>query len=203
MVGMLQLPRDSGGTLEEVVDLDDGSTGYVISYDQTSQQGGMVGMGLPGGGLVLVVGADDFLTREVRVTLEDAADDAPDLVAISYHGYDTPAEIEPPAQYVPIPEGVMEEGSPAEAMVVGLARNADGDVEVTFSGDVHVEGQLELYVIDPSTGGWGLPLLGGERDNRPHLRRRRGGQAVPRPWGKPDWWIRLPHPELGVEGRRG
>lgn len=55
----------------------------------------------------------------------------------------------------------MEAGPPAEAMVVGLARNADGDVEVTFSEAVHVEGQVELYVIDPATGGWGLPLIGG------------------------------------------
>ena len=161
MVGMLQLPRDSGGTLEESVELDDGTTGYVLSYDQSGQQGGMEGMGLPGGNLVLVVGADDFLTREVRVTLEDAGGDAPDIITISYHGYDTPAEIEPPAQYLPLPEGAMEAEPPAEAMVLGLARNADGDVEVTFSEPVHVEGQVELYVIDPATGGWGLPLLGG------------------------------------------
>ena len=161
MVGMLQLPRDSGGVLEESVELDDGTTGYVLSYDQSGQQGGMGGMGLPGGNLVLVVGADDFLTREVRVTLEEAGGDAPDIITISYHGYDTPAEIEPPAQYLPLPEGAMEAGPPAEALVVGLARNADGDVEVTFSEPVHVEGQVELYVIDPATGGFGLPLLGG------------------------------------------
>ena len=161
MVGMLQLPRDSGGVLEESVELDDGTTGYVLSYDQSGQQGGMEGMGLPGGNLVLVLGADDFLTREVRVTLEDAGADAPDIITISYHGYDTPAEIEPPAQYLPLPEGAMEAGPPVEAMVVDLARNADGDVEVTFSEPVHVEGQVELYVIDPATGGFGLPLLGG------------------------------------------
>ena len=161
MVGMLQLPRDSGGVLEELVELDDGTTGYVLAYDQAGQQSGMEGMGLPGGNLVIVVGADDFLTREVRVTLEDAGSDAPDLITISYHGYDTPAEIEPPAQYLPLPEGAMEEGPPAEAMVVGLARNPDGDVEVTFSEPVYVEGQVELYVIDPATGGFGLPLLGG------------------------------------------
>lgn len=161
MVGMLQLPRDSGGTLEESVELDDGTTGYVLSYDQAGQQSGMGGMGLPGGTLVITVSADDFLTREVRVTLEAASGDAPDIIAIRYHGYDTPAEIEPPAQYIPIPEGAMEAGPPTEVMVVGLARNADGDVEVTFSEAVHVEGQVELYVIDPATGGWNLPLLGG------------------------------------------
>ena len=32
---------------------------------------------------------------------------------------------------------------------------------MTFSEPVHVEGKVELYVLDPQTGGWGLPLLGG------------------------------------------
>ena len=179
MVGMLQLPRDTGGVLEEPVELDDGTTGYVLSYDEAGQGSGMEGLGFPGGTLVLIVGVDDFLTREVRVTLEDANGEAPDLIGIRYHGYDTPVEIEPPAQYLPLPEGAMEAGPPAEAMVVGLARNADGDVEVTFSEAVHVEGQVELYVIDPATGGWGLPLIGGsgtavltfdaDADDRPPL----------------------------------
>ena len=26
---------------------------------------------------------------------------------------------------------------------------------------VYVQGEVELYVLDPETGGWGLPLLGG------------------------------------------
>ena len=160
MVGMLQLPRDTGGMLEEPVELDDGTTGYVLSYDDAGQDAGMEGFELPSGTLLLVVGADDFLTREVRVTLEDASGEAPNLIAITY-GYETPAEIEPPAQYLPLPEGAMEEVPPAEVMVVGLARNADGDVEVTFSEAVYVEGQVELYVIDPATGGWGLPLIDG------------------------------------------
>ena len=161
MVGMLQLPRNTGGVLQEPVDLDDGNVGYVLSYDQSGQDTGMEELGLPGGILVLTVGADDFHTREVRVVLEDASGDALDLITIRYHGYDLPAEIEPPAQYLPLPEGAMEEGPPAEAMVVGLARNSDGDVEVIFSEAVNVEGQVELYVIDPATGGWGLPLIGG------------------------------------------
>ena len=161
LVGMLQLPRDTGGVLEEPIDLDDGTSGYVLSYDDAGQVSGMADFGFPGSTLVLVVGVDDFLTREVRVVLEDANGESPHLVAIRYDGYDNPAEVEPPAQSLPLPEGAMEGGPPAEAMVVGLARNADGDVEVTFSEVVHVEGQVELYVIDPATGGWGLPLLDG------------------------------------------
>ena len=161
MVGMLQLPRDSGANLNESVNLQDGTKGYVLSYTQAGQQGGMEGLGLPGGKLVVVVSADDFLTREVRVSLEGVNDKAADLITIRYSGYDEPKEIEPPAQYVTLPDAPTVLGAPGAPTVVGLARNEDGDVEVTFSEPVLVQGQVELYVLDPATGGWGLPLLGG------------------------------------------
>ena len=161
MVGMLQLPRDSGANLNESVNLQDGTKGYVLSYTQAGQQGGMEGLGLPGGKLVVVVSADDFLTREVRVSLEGVNDKAADLITIRYSGYDEPKEIEPPAQYVTLPDAPTVSGAPGAPTVVGLARNEDGDVEVTFSEPVLVQGQVELYVLDPATGGWGLPLLGG------------------------------------------
>ena len=162
MVGMLQLPRESGATLKEPVDLDDGTRGYVLSYDQTGQQGGMEGFGVPGGNLVITVGVDDFLTKEVRVTLENANDEASSyLLTIKYHGYNEPTEIEPPAQYVTLPDDSREPEAVGPTTVVRLAKNEDGDVEVTFNKPIHVQGQVELYVLDPTTGGWGLPLLGG------------------------------------------
>ena len=46
-------------------------------------------------------------------------------------------------------------------MVVGLSKNDDGDVEVMFDKPVQVQGTVELYVLEPNTGGWGLPLLSG------------------------------------------
>ena len=55
----------------------------------------------------------------------------------------------------------MGPGAPGLPTVLGLSRNEDGDVLVTFSRPVHVVGDVELYVLDPATGGWGLPLLGG------------------------------------------
>ena len=161
MVGMLQLPRDSGATLNESITLDDGAKGYAISYDLTSQQSGMEVLGFPGGKLVMVVGADDFLTREVRVAMENVNDETPNLLTIRYRGYNEPKEIEPPAQYVTLPEEPMDSGTMGPAAVVRLAKNEDGDVEVTFNKPIHVQGQVELYVLDPTTGGWGLPLLGG------------------------------------------
>ena len=35
------------------------------------------------------------------------------------------------------------------------------DVELVFDRPVRVQGTVELYVLEPQTGGWGLPLLGG------------------------------------------
>ena len=84
-----------------------------------------------------------------------------DFVTISYHGYNEALEIEPPSEYVAFPDEVMDSGTPGVTMVVGLVQNSDGDVEVTFNEPVFVEGDVELYVLDPETGGWGLPLLSG------------------------------------------
>ena len=161
MVGLLQLPRDSDATLSDSISLEDGTTGYVLSYGQTGSQSGMEGLVFPGRRLVVVVGADDFLTREARIALEDVNAGAPDLLTFRYHGYNETQEIEPPAEYATLPGGPMGSGAPGLPTVAGLARNGAGDVEVTFSRPVHVQGQVELYVIDPATGGWTLPLLGG------------------------------------------
>ncbi len=163
-VGMLQLPRDSAGTLDESISLDDGTKAYVLSYDQAGQQGGMAGLGLAGN-LVVVVGADDFLTREVRVVVKGEDDKASELLAIRYHGYNETQEIEPPSEYMTLPAGPVSPPAMAEPMVLGLARTADGDVEVLFSVPVQAQGQVELYVIDPATGGWTLPLLSGSGTN--------------------------------------
>ena len=107
------------------------------------------------------MGAGDFLTREVRIALDDVDGRAPNLLTVRYHGYNEAQEIEPPARYATVPEESMGSGAPGPPRVAGLAKDEDGDVEVTFSRPVHVQGQVELYVIDPATGGWGLPLLGG------------------------------------------
>lgn len=165
-VGMLQAPSDPSATLQETVTLDDGSKAYVLSSDQTGQQGEMAGFGFPGTSVVVTVGADDFLTREVRVVVPGEGDDTADLLRITYSGYGESQEIEPPARFMTLPPGTMDAPPPmADPMVLGLARNADGDVEVLVSVQVFVQGQVELYVIDPATGGWGLPFLSGSGTN--------------------------------------
>lgn len=161
MVGMFQIPNDPDAELGELVELEDGTKGYTIVSEQTGPQSGMAGIGLPGGNLTWIVGVDDFLTREVKVSLEGAGDKPVDFVSMSYGGYNEEFEIEPPTDYTALPDEMMQPGPPGVAMVVNLTKNDDGDVEVKFDKPVQVQGTVELYVLEPSTGGWGLPLLSG------------------------------------------
>ena len=168
LVGLIHQPGAVEGTLKDSIDLPDGTKGYVIAYGPMQPEGGMEGFEFPGSTLVKIVGADDFLTKEVRVGIESPDGEMRDIITVSYHGYNEPYEIEPPEQYFTLPDdsgmsgGSMGPGTPGEPpTVLGLARNEAGDVEVTFSEPVHVMGKVELYVLDPQTGGWGLPLIGG------------------------------------------
>ena len=168
MVGLLvtprrpfQIPNDPNAALKETVELEDGTRGYAIVSDQTGPGSGMSGLGLPGGSLTWIVGVDDFLTREVRVSVEGLSDEPLDIISMSYRGYNESFDIEPPAEYSALPGDLMQSGPPGVAMVVGLTKNHDGDVEVKFDKPVQVQGVVELYVLEPKTGGWGLPLLGG------------------------------------------
>ena len=161
MIRTLQIPNDPNAILNENVDLDDGTKGYVIVSDQTGPGSGVAGLGLPESNLTWIVGVDDFLTREVRVSVEGMSGKPLDAMSMSYSGYNEPVKIEPPAEYEPIPEELIQSGPPGAATVVGLIRNDQGDVEVMFDKPVQVQGTVELYVLDPKTGGRGLPLLGG------------------------------------------
>ena len=84
--------------------------------------------------------------RAENVSVEGLGDEPLDIISMSYRVHNESFDIDSPA-------GV--------AMVVGLTKNHDGDVEVVFDKPVQVQGVVELYVLEPSTGGWGLPLLGG------------------------------------------
>ena len=169
MVGILQIPNDPNAALKETVELEDGTKGYAIFSDQTGQGSGMSGLGLPGGSLTWIVGVDDFLTREVRVSVEGLSDEPVEIMSMSYSGYNEPVEIEPPAEYSALPEELMQSGPPGAAEVEGLTKNEQGDVEVKFDKPVQVQGTVELYVLEPKTGGWGLPLLERQRHGYPDL----------------------------------
>ena len=161
LTGMLYLPQDIPTSLEEVIDLDDGGKGYVLVSEQAGLGGEAAMLGLSDGGLTRVVGADDFLTREIRVALEGPDGQSRDLFTIRYHGFGDELSIEAPESFVDLPPGAMSSGVQEPATVVALTRNADGNVEVRFSKPVTAEGEIILYVLEPSTGGWELPLLSG------------------------------------------
>ena len=161
MVGMFQIPNDPDAELGELVELEDGTKGYTIVSEQTGPQSGVAGLGLPSGNLTWIVGVDDFLTREVKVSLEGAGDKPVDFLSMSYSGYNEEYEIELPAEYTTLPDEMMQAGPPGIAGVVELRKNDEGDLEVIFDRPVQVQGTVELYVLEPATGGWGLPLLSG------------------------------------------
>ena len=82
------------------------------------------------------MGVDDFLTREVRGSVEGPSDEPLDFMSMSYRGYNESFEIEPPAEYLALPEELMQSEPPGVAMVVGLTKNDEGDVEVMFDKSV-------------------------------------------------------------------
>ena len=49
-----------------------------------------------------------------------------DLITISYHGYNEPHEIEPPAEYVILPGESMESGAMGAPTVVGIGQERRG-----------------------------------------------------------------------------
>ena len=161
LAGMMYLPQDIPTSLEEVIELDDGGKAYLLVSEQADSGSEAAMLGLSDGGLTRVVGADDFLTREIRVAVEGPDGQSRDLFSIRYHGFGDELSIEPPESFVELPPGAMSSGVQEPATVVGLTRNADGNVEVRFSKPVTAEGEIVLYVLEPSTGGWELPLLSG------------------------------------------
>ena len=163
MVGMLSSAQDIPTELTETVDLDDGTVGYVLVSEQTGPEGMGDGamMGVGAGEVTRIVGADDFLTREVRVSATGLGGEAAEVVAINYRGFGEVAAIEAPANFMELPPDAFSSGIQEPATVLGLSRDADGNVAVQFSKPVFVTGEVILYVLEPSTGGWELPLLSG------------------------------------------
>ncbi|MDE2861288.1 MAG: hypothetical protein OYI31_05815 [Chloroflexota bacterium] len=161
LVGMFMTPVDPAASLDGTTELDDGATAYRLVSSQPPL--GSEALFLSGSGIsmTILVGVADFLVREIRISVGTPDGESRDFIAISYHGYNETSEIEPPADYLTLPDTMTDMGVPGPPMVVGLTRNNDGDVEVMFSEPVFVEGEVELYVLEPSTGGWSLPLLGG------------------------------------------
>ena len=125
VVGFLYLPNDANATLEESIDLGDGSRGYVLVSDQTGIEGGMGGPGT-GGSLTRIVGVNDFLTREVRVAAEGLDGETRDIITINYVGFNEPLEIEPPTEWFDLPDLPAESGSHGQADRCGACKERGG-----------------------------------------------------------------------------
>lgn len=160
--GLMLNPQEDGAMLTEVTALD-GVQVYVLTYEP-AEAAAMDDPLMPGQAVTRFVGVDDFLPRKVRIRLVGLGDAERDIVTIRYHSYDAVEEIEPPDNAIAMPampEDSMGPGSEGSPAFVGFASNESGDIDVMFSEPVYVEGVVGLYVIDPATGGWELPLLGG------------------------------------------
>ncbi len=108
LVGMLMLPADPSVSQNSSVELDDDSMSYIIVSGQPTQGGEA---GFPSFQYVTVtrvVGFGDFLTREVRVSSEGWGGSLLDLIIISYQGYNEAVAIEPPVDYIPLPDEAMD-----------------------------------------------------------------------------------------------
>ena len=161
LVGMFMTAIDPGISLDGTAKLDDGTAVYRLVSRQPALGSEALFLSGTGTSMTVLVGAADFLTRQVRISAQTPDGESRDFIVISYHGYNEAADIEEPASYVELPDVTIDPAEPGPGVVVGLTRNDDGDVEVMFNEPVFVVGSVELFVLDDATGGWRLPLLGG------------------------------------------
>ena len=149
----------------EVLRSNDGSQ-YIVSYQPPAEQFGMQALTME---IRLTVDARNFLQESVSLSLLDAQAMSRKVADVRYGSHDEPLTIDPPDNYVEFGADSMQPpevgGAPEMPEVVALTKNAEGNVEVTFSKPVTLIGQVGLYVPDPSTGGWDLPYIGGSGTN--------------------------------------
>ena len=99
IVGMARIPDGVHVTLGTTTDLEDRSRAYVLSYVQAEGAVEAEGLVLPSATVTLVVEADDFMIREVRVGVAGLGSVVSTIMTITYSGYNEPLSIEPPAQF--------------------------------------------------------------------------------------------------------
>ena len=148
---------------QEVVLSDDGSQ-YIVSFQPPIEQAEMQAPPLL---TQLVINTQNFLHDSVSVLIVDAEGMSNKIAEFQYSSHDEPFTIDAPESYVEadasmFPPGSGSFGGNSEVPeVVALTKNGEGDVEVTFSEPVTLIGEVGLYVLEPSTGGWSLPYIDG------------------------------------------
>ena len=141
---------------------EDGSQ-YVVSYRPPAEQ---AGPGAPPMELQLNVDVQTFLQNSVSLQLVDEGGMGLRIAEFRYSDHNAPFTIEAPESYFEPDPALMPPGSeefgPSEGpSVTSLSKNDDGNVEVRFSEPVTLVGEVGLYVLEPSIGGYSLPYLGG------------------------------------------
>ena len=173
-------PLSGSATLSGVAALDDGTRVYELLADVNDVLVGNLDLeqlGAQSGSASVLVGVEDFLSRKINVEIKNQDGRLETLVAITFSGFNDPVTIEPPEEYedistlqdpiaAPTPPGGAAVGpipSPSPSAVLhGINRDWDGNVQAFFSDTVHVNGFVELRVEDSDGVGWSLPLFIGD-----------------------------------------
>lgn len=141
---------------------EDGSH-YVVSYRPPTEQ---AGLGAPPMELQMSIDAQTFLQNSVSLQLVDEAGLGLRIAEFKYSDHNSPFTIEAPESFFEPDPSLMQPGSEGFGLsegpsVTSLSKNDDGNVEVTFSEPVNLVGEVGLYVLEPSIGGYSLPYIGG------------------------------------------
>lgn len=137
---------------------------YVVSYQPPADQ---TGLQAPGMELQLNIDSETFLQNSVLLRLIDGEGTGLTIASFTYSEHNAPLVIEAPESYIEADPSMMMPPGPGDATagdaphVLSLSKNAEGNVDVTFSEPVTLMGDVGLYVLEPSIGGYSLPYLGG------------------------------------------
>ena len=141
---------------------------YIVSFlkeTELTETGGLVGIQPPTTEVRMTVDAETFVLYSTYLLVPLPEGESRKFAEFRFSDHDEAFTIEPPDEYTDVitsddaepsaevPEGELEE--------VVLSKNAEGDVEVTFSKAVTVEGEIGLYVMESPGSGWTLPYIGG------------------------------------------
>ena len=146
------------------VNLDSDGTGYVVSYLAPVEQ---MGMQAPPMEIHLVVDTGTFLQQSVALLIPTPDGDTIEVADFLYSDHNEPFAIAAPENYIEadpsmMPPGPGGSGGPSDSPeIISLSRNSEDNVEVFFNAPVTVNGEVGLYVLEPSTGGWSLPYVSG------------------------------------------
>ena len=139
---------------------------YIVSYPSSLPSFEQLGMSEPLE-VQLTIDAGTFLQDSGILLMRDPEGTSLKIAEFQYSSHNEPFTIDAPESYLEADESMFPPGSGSIGgnsevpEVVALTKNGNGDVEVTFSEPVTLIGDVGLYVLEPSTGGWSLAYIDG------------------------------------------